>query len=60
MRIDWIRTIARMASTVAKVPEVDIDPSGVFKYILIKLTGSSENDTKMLVRGFAECNYHGI
>ncbi|KAK4883431.1 hypothetical protein RN001_006750 [Aquatica leii] len=40
------------------VPEVDIDASGVFKYILLELRGASADDKKKLVRGYAICNYH--
>ncbi|XP_018320103.1 14 kDa phosphohistidine phosphatase-like [Agrilus planipennis] len=44
----------------SSVPEVDIEPSGVFKYILLKLTISDQgkNEEKTLVRGYAKCNYH--
>ncbi|XP_065171107.1 14 kDa phosphohistidine phosphatase-like isoform X2 [Atheta coriaria] len=44
----------------SKIPEVDIDPSGVFKYILIKLDVQEDSDkiTADVVRGYAECGYH--
>lgn len=48
-------------SVIPQVPDVDIDPDGVFKYILIKLTSPNENgdlQDKLIVRGFAECPYH--
>jgi len=50
----------------SKVQDVDIDSSGRFKYILIKLF--SKNDPakspstesfKYVVRGHADCPYHG-
>lgn len=44
-----------------KVPDVDIDASGIFKYILIKLTVPNQDGKiadKMIVRGYAECPYH--
>ena len=47
-----------MGSNFDDVPEVDIDPSGVFKYILIKLH-RSEGDPKYIVRGYARHEYHG-
>lgn len=46
---------------VSSIPEVDIDSSGVFKYILIKLTtGTKDGDvlTRDVVRGYADCSYH--
>ena len=42
---------------VDKVPSVSIDPSGRFKYILIRL--EQGNVTKHVVRGFACHEYHG-
>lgn len=49
------------SSIISNVADVDIDPNGVFKYILIKLTvpntdGKLEN--KNIVRGYASCPYH--
>lgn len=52
--------IRRMA-TAACVPDVDIDPQGVFKYILIKVSvpnDSGKFEDKLIVRGYAECPYH--
>lgn len=53
------------SSALNKVPEVDVDATGVFKYILVKLTipnkeSGGESETKLLVRGYAGCNYHGL
>lgn len=55
-----LRGLATMsASVLTKVPEVDIEATGVFKYILIKLTAPSEKGAeRLLVRGYAECNFH--
>ena len=39
------------------IPAVDIDASGVFKYILIKALGTAASKT--LVRGYGRCEYHG-
>lgn len=43
------------------VKNVDIDPNGVFKYILIKVTVPNTDgklEDKLIVRGYAECPYH--
>lgn len=43
------------------IPKVDIDPSGVFKYILIKVHDpeqQNEDDSITIVRGYHRCNYH--
>lgn len=46
-----------------KVPDVEIDPSGVFKYILIRVyakqTADGNEPSKMIVRGNARGPYHG-
>lgn len=51
-----------MTSTIIpQVKDVDIDPSGVFKYILIKLGVPNQEgkwQEKLIVRGFEECAYH--
>lgn len=41
-----------------EIPSVDIDPTGRFKYILIKLIYKGEE--KYVVRGHAWAEYHGI
>lgn len=54
-------SIRNMASAaLSKVPSVDVDATGVFKYILVRLSIPNEPDSKLLVRGYAECNYHGM
>lgn len=40
------------------IPDVDIDPSGTFKYILIKCVDKSSNEEKYIVRGYYKCNFH--
>ncbi|KAF2894350.1 hypothetical protein ILUMI_11828 [Ignelater luminosus] len=51
--------ITMSTSGLMKVPEVDIDATGVFKYILIKLTSPGEKGTdRLLVRGYGICNFH--
>ncbi|EYC25582.1 hypothetical protein Y032_0011g1286 [Ancylostoma ceylanicum] len=42
----------------ADVPDVDIDPSGTFKYILIKCTDNSSKEEKHIVRGYYKCHFH--
>lgn len=45
-------------SSLSDIPSVEIDPSGRYKYILIKLR---QNDhEKFVVRGHAWADYHGI
>lgn len=49
------------SSAISNVADVDIDPSGVFKYILIKLTVPNSDgklEEKNIVRGYASCPYH--
>lgn len=57
---NWAR---KMSSTVIPaVKDVDIDPNGVFKYILIKVTCPNTEgrlEDKLVVRGYAECPFHG-
>lgn len=50
----------------SKVPEVDIDPKGRFKYILIKVyatndpaSSPSKEQFRHVVRGYGDCPYHG-
>ncbi|CAD5206121.1 unnamed protein product [Bursaphelenchus okinawaensis] len=41
------------------VANVDIDPKGTFKYILIKVTDPSSKKNKVIVRGYGDCGFHG-
>lgn len=45
------------------IPNVDIDPEGRFKYILIKVYGKELADgsepSKLIVRGFGRAEWHG-
>ncbi|XP_019864529.1 14 kDa phosphohistidine phosphatase [Aethina tumida] len=57
------QSVRRMASSsvIPQIKDVDIDPNGVFKYILIKVTSPDECGklyNKLIVRGYAECPYH--
>ncbi|XP_068626824.1 14 kDa phosphohistidine phosphatase-like [Battus philenor] len=44
----------------SNIPKVDIDKSGVFKYILIKVYNKDKQEESpvTIVRGYAHCNYH--
>ncbi|XP_066466887.1 14 kDa phosphohistidine phosphatase [Tiliqua scincoides] len=42
----------------SRVPDVDIDPDGVFKYVLIRVTRAGKETGKEVVRGFAWAEYH--
>lgn len=43
----------------SRVQDVDIDPDGVFKYVLIRVTPAGTESGKEIVRGFAWAEYHG-
>eukprot|EP00062_Callorhinchus_milii_P010745 gi/632955972/ref/XP_007893729.1/ PREDICTED: 14 kDa phosphohistidine phosphatase-like [Callorhinchus milii] len=48
-----------MAAGLAAVADVDIDPDGVFKYILVRLSrGGGGADHKDIVRGTKSAEYH--
>lgn len=54
----FLHSTLKMSS---KVREVDIDPSGTFKYILIKITAKDTGGrvvTKEIVRGYKDCKFH--
>ncbi|KAJ7308087.1 hypothetical protein JRQ81_008593 [Phrynocephalus forsythii] len=42
----------------SRVPDVDIDPDGVFKYVLIHVTPEGAGRGKDVVRGYAWAEYH--
>uniref|UniRef100_A0A667YGB6 14 kDa phosphohistidine phosphatase n=1 Tax=Myripristis murdjan TaxID=586833 RepID=A0A667YGB6_9TELE len=47
-----------MADTLAKVPDVEIDPEGTFKYILVRITVKDGSVHKDIVRGTKSAEYH--
>lgn len=51
------------ADKLSSVPDVEIDPDGVFKYVLIKVyaqqTPDGSEPSKMIVRGNKRGAYHG-
>lgn len=46
-----------MSSKLDTVPSVDIDESGRFKYILVKIMHDDQH--KYIVRGYGRAAYHG-
>ncbi|XP_016346750.1 14 kDa phosphohistidine phosphatase-like [Sinocyclocheilus anshuiensis] len=42
----------------AKIPEVDLDPNGVFKYVLIRVHSKDDDSYVDIVRGYAWAEYH--
>lgn len=51
-------SLSSSSSPLGDIPSVDIDPSGRFKYILIKLRQNGHE--KFVVRGHTWAEYHGI
>lgn len=47
------------AEHLAKIPEADIDPNGVFKYVLIRVHSKTDESYVDIVRGYAWAEYHG-
>uniref|UniRef100_A0A8C2IP37 14 kDa phosphohistidine phosphatase n=1 Tax=Cyprinus carpio TaxID=7962 RepID=A0A8C2IP37_CYPCA len=47
------------AERLAKIPEVDLDPNGVFKYVLIRVNSKDDDSYVDIVRGYAWAEYHG-
>lgn len=50
-------TIA-MADALAKIPDVEIDPEGTFKYILLRVKVKDGDANKDIVRGTKSAEYH--
>uniref|UniRef100_A0A8D3A7G3 Si:dkey-51e6.1 n=1 Tax=Scophthalmus maximus TaxID=52904 RepID=A0A8D3A7G3_SCOMX len=47
-----------MADALAKIPEVEIDPEGTFKYILVRVKVKDGDVHKDIVRGTKSAEYH--
>ncbi|XP_072552074.1 14 kDa phosphohistidine phosphatase [Salminus brasiliensis] len=47
-----------MADSLSKVPDVEIDPEGKFKYILVRTKVKGGTDHKDIVRGTKSAEYH--
>lgn len=54
-------TQTKAAALMANIPEADIDPSGVFKYVMIRVHSKEEGDDAEIdiVRGYGWAEYHG-
>ncbi|XP_076653498.1 sex-regulated protein janus-A [Halictus rubicundus] len=52
------RRFATMSETLNKVPDVDIDAHGRFKYILINVQDETTKASKPIVRGYARSTWH--
>ncbi|ALC46262.1 janA, partial [Drosophila busckii] len=56
------RLLKMSAKDLADVPLVDIDPQGIYKYILIKVYGKEKSNgdepSIKIVRGYANCEWH--
>nr|XP_033773025.1 14 kDa phosphohistidine phosphatase-like [Geotrypetes seraphini] len=49
------------AEGLAQIPDVDIDPDGIFKYVLIRVVVThpdDSEDSKDIVRGYKWAEYH--
>ncbi|KAL7854092.1 hypothetical protein AOLI_G00209360 [Acnodon oligacanthus] len=46
------------AEQLARIPEADIDPSGVFKYVLIRVHSKQDESYVDIVRGYSWAEYH--
>lgn len=54
-----VRTAAgTMADALAKIPDVEIDPEGTFKYILVRVKVKDGDANKDIVRGTKSAEYH--
>lgn len=47
-----------MADALAKIPDVEIDSEGTFKYILLRVNVKDGDVTKDIVRGTKSAEYH--
>jgi len=46
------------ASILEKIPNVKIDPNGIFKYIQIYVKNPFSGDSKYVIRGFKKYKFH--
>ncbi|KAM7410034.1 hypothetical protein PAMA_001480 [Pampus argenteus] len=54
----FVQTTVAMADALAKVPDVEIDPEGTFKYILVRVKVKDGDVHKDIVRGTKSAQYH--
>lgn len=52
------RVTVAMADALAKIPDVEIDPEGTFKYILVRVKVKDGDVNKDIVRGTKSAEYH--
>lgn len=54
-------TQTRAAALMAKISQADIDTSGVFKYVLIRVHSKEKGDDSEvdIVRGYSWAEFHG-
>lgn len=54
-------TQTKAAALMANIQQADIDPTGVFKYVLIRVHSKEEGDDSEvdIVRGYGWAEYHG-
>ncbi|CAF93405.1 unnamed protein product, partial [Tetraodon nigroviridis] len=50
--------LSEMADALATVPDVEIDPEGTFKYILVRVKVKDGSLSKDIVRGTKSAQYH--
>lgn len=54
----WSEATLAMADALAKIPDVEIDPEGTFKYILVRVKVKDGDVNKDIVRGTKSAEYH--
>ncbi|XP_060889153.1 si:dkey-51e6.1 [Labrus mixtus] len=52
------KALVAMADALAKIPDVEIDPEGTFKYILVRVKVKDGDVHKDIVRGTKSAEYH--
>lgn len=52
------KSTVAMADALAKIPDVEIDPEGTFKYILVRVKVKDGDVHKDIVRGTKSAEYH--
>ncbi|XP_050342466.1 14 kDa phosphohistidine phosphatase-like [Nymphalis io] len=61
LKASKISNSVRVMSIATNIPLVDIDPTGVFKYILLNVYEKDKDAAQpqvTIVRGYKRCNYH--
>ncbi|RLU26185.1 hypothetical protein DMN91_002351 [Ooceraea biroi] len=55
-----IHRFVTMSQLLDKIPDVDIDGHGKFKYILITVEDETNKASKQIVRGYARAQWHAF